>query len=153
MLFIRQERGIQLPKTWFPVGFVSFVKCNVISEWSVLRPGKMSALKVVDIKLALIKKKSRRHCIPGFRLLQVKVFVSAIIKRQMSARSKESTIYFTFYKDFSCVTGFPPFLSFCTSKTRLKRLKSPPKIVSSHSKVRRWLKTFSKKKRSSLFGA
>ena len=40
-----------------PLGFVLFVKCNVMSEWSVLKPGKMSALEVVDIKLALIKKK------------------------------------------------------------------------------------------------
>ena len=113
MLFIRQERGIQLPKTWSPVGFLLFVKYNVMSERSVLRPGKMSALKVVDIKLALIKQKSRlRHCIPGFRLLRVKVFVSAFIKHQMSARSKESTIYFTFYKVFSCVTGSHLFCLF-----------------------------------------
>ena len=52
-----------------------FVKCNVMSEWFVLKPGKMSALEVVDIKLTLIKKKSRWHCISGFRLLQVKRFV------------------------------------------------------------------------------
>ena len=91
-----------------PLGFVLFVKGNVISEYrSVLKPGKMSTLEVVEIKLALIKKKSRRHCIFGFRLLYVKVFVSAFRKRQMSVRSKESTIYFTFCKDFSCVTGFP----------------------------------------------
>ena len=83
-----------------PLGFVLFVKCNVMSEWSVLKPGKMSALEVVDIKLALIKKKSRRHCISGFHLLQVKRFVSAFRKRQMSVRSKKSTIYFTFCKDF-----------------------------------------------------
>ena len=93
---------------------MSFVKCNVISEWSVLKPGKMSvsALEVVDIKLALIKKKSRRHCISGFHLLQVKVFVSAFKKRQMPVRSKESTIYFTFCKDFSRVTELPPFCFF-----------------------------------------
>ena len=34
------------------LGFVLFVRCNVMSEWSVLKPGKMSALEVVDIKLA-----------------------------------------------------------------------------------------------------
>ena len=33
----------------------------------------------------------------------LKRFVSAFRKRQMSVRSKESTIYFTFCKDFSCV--------------------------------------------------
>ena len=79
----------------------------------------------------------------------LKRFVSAFRKRQMSVRSKESTIYFTFCKDFLCVTGLPPFLSFCTSKTKLK---SPPKIISSHLNVRKCLRTFSKKKGSSIFG-
>ena len=87
-----------------PLGFVLFIKCNVMSEWSFLKSGKMSALEVVDIKLALIEKKSRRHYISGFRLLQVKVFVSAFRKRQMSVRSKETTIYFTFCKDFSSLS-------------------------------------------------
>ena len=32
------------------------------------------------------------------------------------------------------------------------RLKSPPKIISSHSKVKRCVKMFSKKKGLSLFG-
>ena len=120
-----------------------------MSEWSVPKPGKMSALEVVDIKLELIKKKSGRHCFSGFPFLQVKGFVSTFRRCQMSVRSKESTIYLPFYKDFLCVTGFPTVLSFFTSKTRLK---SPPKIISSHSKVKRHFKTFSKKKRSSLFG-
>ena len=99
-----------------PLGFMLFVKCNVMSECFTLKPGTMSALEVVcsrlleyakirtvlQSKLALIKKTSRRHGISGFRHLQVKLFVSAFRKRQMSVRSKESTIYFTFCKDFSC---------------------------------------------------
>ena len=121
-----------------------------MSEWSIPKPGKMSALEVVDIEVELIKKKSRRHYFSGFPFLQVKGFVSTFRRRQMSVRSKESTIYLPFYKDFLCVMGFPTVLTFITSKTRLK---SPPKIISSHSKVKRRLKTFSKKKGSSLFGA
>lgn len=124
-----------------------FVKYYVMSEWSVPKPG---SLEVVDVKLELIKKKSRRHCFSGFPFLQVKGFVSTFRRCQMSVRSKKSTIYLPFYKDFLCATAFPTFLSYFTSKTRLK---SPPKIISSHSKVKRRSKTFSKKKGSSLFGA
>ena len=98
------------------------------------------------LKLLILNKHLRISSSP----ILVKRFVSAFRKSQMSVRSKESMIYFTFCKDFSCVTGFPPVLSFCTSKTRLK---SRTKIISSHSKVRRCLKTFSTKKGSSLFGA
>ena len=72
--------------------------------------GKMSALEVVDIKLALIKKKSRRLCISRFRLLQVKRFVYAFRKRQMSVRSKESTIYFL--RGFFMCYGVPTFFVF-----------------------------------------
>ena len=35
----KEEFNFQKPG---PLGFVLFVKCNVMSEWSVLKPGKMS---------------------------------------------------------------------------------------------------------------
>ena len=56
-----------------------------MSEWFVLKHGKMSALEVVDI----LNKHLRISSSP----ILVKRFVSAFRKSQMSVRSKESMIY------------------------------------------------------------
>ena len=133
-----------------PLGFELFIRVRVMREWSDLKPVKISALVTAGIKLELIKKKSKRHFISGQLLLQVKCLASGLSMRHMSTKSKESIMYLAFSKDFSFVTGLPPCLSFCTSKTKLK---SPPHTHSSHSKERSIFRTDSKKEGSSLFGA
>ena len=54
------------------------------------------------------------------------------------------------FKDFLCVLARQPFLSFSTSRTKLK---SPPIIVSSHLKSIKCSKTMVKKVGLSSFGA
>ena len=102
-----------------PLWFVLFVRCSVIREWSVLKPGKMSAFVIVVLRLELVKKKSRRQCISGFLLLQVNLLASGFRICQISTRSNKLTVYKTSLSEFLWVVGFPPILSFWTSRIKL----------------------------------
>ena len=132
------------------LGLVLFARGSVIKEWSVLYPVKISAFVIAELRLLIVKKKSKRRWISGWLLLQVNLLISGLETRQMSIRSSEFIMFWTSFKEFLWVVSLPPFLSFWTSNTRLK---SPPRIMSSHSKERRWLRTFLKKFGLSSFGA
>ena len=99
------------------------------SEWPVLYPGRISAFEILPPILNLTKKKSKWQCISGLFRLQVYLFSSGFKSLHMSVRSKLFWIDLSSFKEFQCVVCFPAFLSFKISKTRLK---SPPRIISSH---------------------
>ena len=44
-----------------PLGLVLFARWSVIKEWSVLYPGKISAFVIAELRLLLVKKKSKRQ--------------------------------------------------------------------------------------------
>ena len=43
------------------LGLVLFARWSVIKEWSVLYPGKISAFVIAELRLLLVKKKSKRQ--------------------------------------------------------------------------------------------
>ena len=59
-----------------PLGLDCVLIESVINEWSVLFPGSISVSRVFVQRLLLIRKKSSRHCMSGFLLLQVNLLVS-----------------------------------------------------------------------------
>ena len=76
-----------------PLGLVLFARWSVIKEWSVLYPGKISAFVIAELRLLLVKKKSKRQCISGLLLLQVNLLISGLETRQMSIRSSEFIMF------------------------------------------------------------
>ena len=93
------------------LGLLLFVRCNVIRERSVLKPGEMPAFVIIVLRLELIKKKSKRQCISGFLLLSVNLLASGLKIRQISTRSNKLAMYKTSFNEFYELS--PGFLLFC----------------------------------------
>ena len=137
-----------------PLGLLLFARWSVMREWSVLYPAKISAFVTAGLKLALVKKKSKRQCISAWILSPPSKSFGIWVKNTpyvyQVQRIRYVLYFFLLSMNFYASLGFLLFLSFWTSCTKLK---SPPKTISSQSKERRWLRTFLKKAGLSSFGA
>ena len=110
----------------------------------------MSASEVLQKVLWFTRKKSSLQWTSGVLRRHVNLEESGFNTLQASIKSKLSQKVLITSKDFLWVLARPPFLSFPTSRTRLK---SPPMVISSQLKSNRWLKKELKKSGSSSFGA
>ena len=71
---------------------ISKIDCKIIREWSVLSPSKISAFVISGVKLALIRKKSRRQNISGFFL---NLLASVLKTHHTSIRSSKFSMFWT----------------------------------------------------------
>ena len=123
-IFTDRKDVFKLPEAR-PLGLVLFARWSVIKEWSVLYPGKISAFVIAELRLLLVKKKSKRQWISGLLLLQVSLLmISGLESRQMSIRSSGFIIFWTSFKEFLWVISLPPLLSFWTLKKKKCGLSS-----------------------------
>ena len=146
-VFKKDVLSFQKPR---PLGLECEDMLSVNSEWSVFKPGKISAEETLPIKLWDTKKKSSLQWTSGCFWRQVYLQVSGFKSLHASTRSRFSEISLTVLLGPLCSLGRPPFLSFCTSNTRLKSL---PIIISSFWKSSIWSARVLKKFGSSSLGA
>ena len=124
--------------------------CNLIMEWSVLYPGNMSALTVLQNVVWFTWKKSSLQWTSGFSCHYVNLELSRFKTLHASIKSRFTDKSFITSSDFLWDLARPLFLSLSKFSARLK---FPPTIISSQLKSSSWLKTEVKKFGSSSFGA